>query len=209
MNMPIDAERREERRRRRGQARFLFARNFFKSPKVLGSLVPSSRFLVDQLLRHIDWSSARVVVEYGPGVGTFTAEILSRMRPDAQLIAIELNDEFVDFLGENFDDPRLHVFRGSALEVDTFLRLLARVEVDAIVSGIPFSTVGVELRDRILSKSSQVLGPAKPFLAYQFSRAVLPHLRENFMEISEEFVPLNILPAHIYCCRNSGTGKAS
>jgi phospholipid N-methyltransferase len=201
MTSSTGRERREEWMQRQGRARFLFARNFFKSPKVLGSLVPSSRFLVEQLLRHIDWDSARVVVEYGPGVGTFTREILSRMRPDAQLIAIELNGDFVDYLGETFDDPRLHVFRGSALEVDAFLRLLARVEVDAIVSGIPFSTVGVETRERILSKTSQVLGPAKPFLVYQFSRAVLPHLRVNFRDIREEFVPLNILPAHIYCCR--------
>ena len=70
----------------RSQA-LLFARNFLRYPKVLGSVVPSSRFLVDQLLKHVDWDAARLIVEYGPGVGTFTGEILRRMRPDAQLIA--------------------------------------------------------------------------------------------------------------------------
>jgi len=187
--------------RRHNQARLLFARNFFRHPKVLGSLVPSSRFLVDQLLRNVDWDSARLVVEYGPGVGTFTGEILARMRPDARLIAIELNDDFVEFLEAKFTDPRLHVFRGSALEVDSFLRVLALAHADAIVSGIPFSTISVEVRDRILNKTSEALGPRGHFLAYQFSRALLPHLRENFREIREEFVPLNILPARIYCCR--------
>jgi phospholipid N-methyltransferase len=181
-------------------AQLLFARNFFRFPKVLGSLVPSSRFLVDQLLRHVDWSSARLLVEYGPGVGTFTGEILRRMHPDAILIAIELNDEFVEFLGAHYPDPRLHVFRGSALEVDVFLRELARADVDAIVSGIPFSTLSIELRRQILEKTSRVLGPGGHFLAYQFSRALLPHLRGSFSEIREEFVPLNILPARIYCC---------
>ncbi|HUE76501.1 MAG TPA: rRNA adenine N-6-methyltransferase family protein [Longimicrobiales bacterium] len=184
----------------RSQARLLFARNFFRYPKVLGSLVPSSPFLVDQVLRHIDWSSARVIVEYGPGVGTFTREILRRMRPDAQLIAIELNADFVEYLGARYPDPRLCVFSGSALEVDACLRALGHADADAIVSGIPFSTIGLEIRERILSKSSQVLGPGGRFLVYQFSRAVLPHLRENFREIREEFVPLNILPARIYRC---------
>lgn len=184
----------------RSQARLLFARNFFRYPKVLGSLVPSSPFLVDQVLRHIDWSSARVIVEYGPGVGTFTREILRRMRPDAQLIAIELNADFVEYLGARYPDPRLCVFSGSALEVDACLRALGHADADAIVSGIPFSTIDLEIRERILNKSSQALGPGGRFLVYQFSRAVLPHLRENFREIREEFVPLNILPARIYRC---------
>lgn len=163
--------------------------------------MPSSRFLIDQLLRHVDWKTARLIVEYGPGVGTITGEILRRMHPDAQLIAIELNDDFVEYLGANYPDPRLHVFRGSALEVDVFLRELARSNVDAVVSGIPFSTMGTELRRRILRKTSEVLGPGGHFLVYQFSRSLLPHLRADFSEIHQAFVPLNILPAHIYRCR--------
>jgi phospholipid N-methyltransferase len=184
----------------RNQA-LLFARNFLRYPKVLGSMVPSSRFLVDQLLGHVDWGAARVIVEYGPGVGTFTGEILRRMRPDAQLIAIELNHQFVEFLGATYADPRLHVVRGSALEVDTFLRERSHQEADAIVSGIPFSTIGLDLRARILSKTRDALGPHGRFLVYQFSRAVLPHLRDSFRQVEEGFVPLNILPARIYCCR--------
>jgi phospholipid N-methyltransferase len=192
----------------RSQA-LLFARNFLRYPKVLGSVVPSSRFLVEQLLKHVDWQAARLIVEYGPGVGTFTGEILRRMRPDARLIAIELNDEFVDFLGENYPDPRLRVVRGSALEVDDHLRQhhngdgshASNGKADAIVSGIPFSTIALDLRERILAKTHQALGPGGCFLAYQFSRAVLPHLRDQFGSIQEEFVPLNILPARVYCCR--------
>src|SRR2546430_7509427 len=48
-----------------------------------------SRFLIKQLLQPINWARARVVVEYGPGVGGITAEALRQMRPDATLIAIE------------------------------------------------------------------------------------------------------------------------
>jgi phospholipid N-methyltransferase len=59
----------------------LFAKNFFQHPKMLGSLIPSSRFLIQRLLRQIDWDQAQVLVEYGPGVGTFTGEILRHMRP--------------------------------------------------------------------------------------------------------------------------------
>ena len=74
----------------------LFGRNFIKHPRDLGSLIPSSRFLVNHLLAQVDWPQARVFLEYGPGVGTFTTEILRRMRPDAVLVAMETNGDFVD-----------------------------------------------------------------------------------------------------------------
>jgi phospholipid N-methyltransferase len=178
----------------------LFARNFLRHPKVLGSVVPSSPFLVDQILGHIGWETARVIVEYGPGVGTFTGAILDRMRPDAHLVAIELNHDFVEFLEAKFRDPRLHVCHGSALEVDTFLRRANAPRADAIVSGIPFSTISLDLRRKILGKSAEVLAPGGRMLVYQFSRAVLPHLREHFRDVREDFVPLNILPARTYHC---------
>src|SRR5258708_40171415 len=84
--------------------RFLFALNFFKSPAMLGSLIPSSRFLVNDVLNQVDWEKARVIVEYGPGVGTITQEILERMLPDAVLLALELNEEVVSFLREDILD---------------------------------------------------------------------------------------------------------
>jgi len=39
-----------------------------------------------------------VIVEYEPGVGTITQEILRRMRPVAVLVAIELNEISLSFL---------------------------------------------------------------------------------------------------------------
>ncbi|MDF3053596.1 MAG: ribosomal methyltransferase KsgA/Dim1 family protein [Geminicoccaceae bacterium] len=60
----------------RSEQILLFGRNFIKHPKMLGSLIPSSRFLVNKVLGEVDWDRARVFLEYGPGVGTFTTEIL-------------------------------------------------------------------------------------------------------------------------------------
>jgi len=62
-------------------ALLLFSRNFLKHPRMLGSVIPSSRFLVNRLLRQVDWSRARTIVEYGPGVGTITSHLLRRLDP--------------------------------------------------------------------------------------------------------------------------------
>src|SRR5258708_6331616 len=119
----------------------LFARNFFRHPRMLGSIVPSSRFLIKQLLEPIDWAQARVIVEYGPGVGGITAEILRRMRPDASLIAIETNPEFVRFLRSTAEDERLHVVEASAESVVEILRQPGHGRASYVHSRIPFSTI--------------------------------------------------------------------
>src|SRR5499427_10842628 len=98
----------------RNGERLLFARNFFRHPRMLGSIVPSSRFLIKQLLEPINFGRARVIVEYGPGSGVITAELLRRMRSDAVLIAIEMNPDFVSYLSSAFSDKRLQVVEGSA-----------------------------------------------------------------------------------------------
>jgi phospholipid N-methyltransferase len=179
----------------------LFARNFFRHPRMLGSIVPSSRFLIKQLLEPIDWTQARVIVEYGPGVGGITAEILRRMRPDASLIAIETNPEFVSFLRSSTKDERLHVVEASAESVVEILRHYGHEKASYIISGIPFSTISPPLRERILRKTCSALEPHGSFLVYQFSTRVLQDLRRIFRYVRQQFEPLNVLPAHLFFCR--------
>jgi len=187
-------------RTRSGDA-LLFARNFFRHPRMLGSIIPSSRFLIRQLLQPIDWSAAQVIVEYGPGVGSITTQLLQRMRPDAILIAIETNPEFVRFLRETFPDPRLRVMHDSAESVDTILARLGLSGANYIISGIPFSTIPAALRERILRKTSGALAPGGSFLVYQFSTRVLPDLQRIFQYVRRRFEPLNVLPAHLFFCQ--------
>ena len=179
----------------------LFARNFFRHPRMLGSIVPSSRFLIKQLLEPIDWKRARVIVEYGPGVGGITAEVLRRMRTDAALIAIEMNPDFVSYLRDSISDPRLHVVEGSAVSVDEILRRFGYQGADYIISGIPFSTIPAPLRERILHKTRDVLEPGGAFLVYQFSTRVLQDLKRIFGYVGRRFEPLNVLPAHLFICQ--------
>jgi phospholipid N-methyltransferase len=179
----------------------LFARNFFRHPRMLGSIVPSSRFLIKQLLEPIDWAQARVIVEYGPGVGGITAEVLRRMRPDAILIAIEINPAFVRFLRSSTNDKRLHVVEASAESVDEILRQHGHERASYIISGIPFSTIPAPVRERILRKTCAVLEPRGFFLVYQFSTRVLKDLQRIFRHVRRQFEPFNLLPAHLFFCR--------
>jgi phospholipid N-methyltransferase len=179
----------------------LFARNFFRHPRMLGSIIPSSRFLIKQLLEPIDFARARVIVEYGPGVGGITTEVLRRMRPDGALIAIEMNPDFVGYLRGSISDRRLHVVEGSAVAVDDILRRCGFQRADYIISGIPFSTIPAPTRERILRKTRDALEPRGAFLVYQFSTRVLQDLKRIFGYVGRRFEPLNVLPAHLFICQ--------
>lgn len=179
----------------------LFARNFFKHPRMLGSIIPSSPFLVRRLIEQIDWQNARVLVEYGPGVGTITRELLRRMPPDATLVVLETNQDFVDFLQRSLPDPRLKVINGSAETIQEELTRLGLPAADYVLAGIPFSSMPAESRDAILTCSQAALSPQGAMLIYQFSSRVSSDLNRIFSSVERDFEPFNILPAKLYYCR--------
>jgi phospholipid N-methyltransferase len=176
---------------------------------MLGSLIPSSRFLVNKVLGEVDWARARVFLEYGPGVGTFTTEILRRMRPDAVVIALETNADFVRFLRGKIHDDRLHVIHGSAADADTALANLNLSHADYVLSGIPYTTIPAEVREVILRKTHTLLHPSGAFLVYQFTRTVLPYLQQVFGSIEQHFEPRNVMPARLFFCRHHPDGRST
>ena len=189
-----------DRKTSRSEETLLFAKNFLQHPKMLGSLIPSSRFLVGRLLGKVDWRRAKTIVEYGPGVGTITAHILSRMARDARLIVFEMNKDFVSYLRRAFPDSRLHVVHGSAENVGRELEKLGLDGTDYIISGIPYTTMPEQLRSKIMWESREALNPGGVVLIYQFTRTVLPYLRTYFNQVYQDFEPLNILPARLFYC---------
>ena len=178
----------------------LFARNFFKYPSMLGSVVPSSPFLVKDLMAQVDWDQARVLVEFGPGVGTITREVLKRMRPDAVLLVIELNEDFVQYLGTTIRDPRLRVVHGSAAHVRRILAEQGLAPADYIISSIPYSLLPETLRQEIVAESRHALKAHGSLLVFQYNRTLLPYLKSSFGTVKLNFQLFNILPALIFHC---------
>ncbi len=167
---------------------------------MLGSIVPSSRFVVNDVMDQIDWDRARVVVEFGPGVGTLTREALKRMRRDAVLIVIELNAEFVEHLRNTIPDCRIRVVQGSAAHVRRILAAEGVGAADYIISSLPYSLLPEPLRRDIVVESRRALKARGSLLVFQYSRRLLPYLKSSFRSVRLDFQPLNILPAMIFHC---------
>jgi phospholipid N-methyltransferase len=178
----------------------LFARNFFKYPAMLGSIIPSSSFLVKHLMTKVDWERARLLIEFGPGVGTITREMLKRMRPDAVLLAIELNEDFVEHLRATIHDPRLRVVQGSAADVRSIMAEQGLGNADFIISSIPYSLLTERQRREIVAESRDSLHEQGSMLVFQYNRALLPYLRSSFSSVRLNVQFFNILPALVFHC---------
>ncbi len=161
------------RRDRRGASpQWQFLRGFLKNPVMVGSVIPSSRVLIEKMLRPVDWANTRLFVEYGPGVGTFTRPILELLGEDATLLTIDTNPDFTKFLKESIDDPRLVAVTGSAAEVEKILVDRGFDKADYVLSGLPFSTLPPGVGEAIAEATAKVVRPGGAFLVYQFSPKV-------------------------------------
>ncbi len=184
--------------RRAASPRWQFLRGFFKNPVMVGSVIPSSRILIDRMLGPVDWDNTRLFVEYGPGVGTFTRPILDRLGPDATLIAIDTNADFINYLKDDIDDPRLIVVLGSAADVEQIVADHGFPHADFVVSGLPFSTLPPGIGAAIGEATAKVVRPGGAFLVYQFSPKVRDFIAPFFERIDRGFEWVNVPPATLF-----------
>ncbi len=176
----------------------VFALNFFKHPRMVGTFAVSSPALVQRLLAPVDWQHCRTVVELGPGVGTITRALLAAMPAQARLIVIETNDDFVRELRQALPDPRLQVVAGSAADLDRHLQALGARPVDVVVSGIPFSTMPAQAREDTLDAVAHALGDRGQFLVYQYSAMIREPLQQRFNQVHSEREWRNLVPVHLF-----------
>jgi phospholipid N-methyltransferase len=196
----LKGHRRLERRhdRRSPSPQWQFLRGFIKNPVMVGSIIPSSKVLIEKMLRPVDWENTKLFVEYGPGVGTFTRPVLDLMGPDAKLVTIDTNPDFTRYLRESIDDQRLIPVTGSAADVEKILADRGLGSADYVLSGLPFSPLPPGVGDAIAEATSKVIRPGGAFLVYQFSPKVKDFIKPHFERIERGFEWVNVPPATLF-----------
>ena len=194
--------------RRSASPHWQFLRGFLKHPVMVGSIIPSSRVLIEKMLGPVDWDNTKVFVEYGPGVGTFTRPLLEKLGPEATLVTIDTNPDFTRYLKESIDDPRLVAVHGSAADVEKILTDRGLGKADYVLSGLPFSTLPPGVGDAIAKATADVIRPGGAFLVYQFSPKVRDFIAPHFDKIDRGFEWINVPPATLFWAWKQNGEKA-
>ena len=176
----------------------MFLKGFMKHPVMVGSIIPSSPILINHMLSRVDWDNTRLVVEYGPGVGTYCRPMLERMRGDATLIAIDTNPDFIDYLRREIADSRFKPVLGSAADVESIIAAHGFDHADQILSGLPFSTLPAGVGPAIASATHRALRPGGTFMVYQFRKRARDFLEPHFTDIANGFEWWTVPPCYLF-----------
>ena len=176
----------------------VFFRGFVEHPKMVGSIIPSSRFTIAKMLGPVKWDECKLFVEYGPGVGTFCRPVLDKLRRDGTLIVIDTNPLYIDYLKRTITDGRFKPVLGSAADVEEIVRAHGFDHADYVLSGLPFSTLPDGVGPAIADATWRVLSPGGAFLVYQFSAKARDFMARHFTRIDSGFELLNVLPCQLF-----------
>lgn len=179
------------------RARFIY--KFIQSPRRIGSITPSSRFLTQAMLKKIQWDKVKHVVELGAGTGVFTRQLAQRLSPQATAIIFEQDDQLRDFISNQFP---AYTFMKHAQTLRSTLDNLQIDKVDTIISGLPFTNFPLDLTHFILDQIMESLTSDGLFITFQYSLQLKKELRKRFQYVNIQFVPLNLPPTFVYICSN-------
>ena len=176
----------------------VFFEGFLRHPVMVGSIIPSSRYTIARMLDPVRWDECKLFVEYGPGVGTFCRPVLDRLRRDGELIVIDTNPLYIDYLRATFTDSRFHAVLGSAADVEDIVAAHGHDHADYVLSGLPFSNLPDGVGPAIAAATHRVLRPGGAFLVYQFNPRARDFMARHFSRIDRDFEWRNVLPCHLF-----------
>jgi phospholipid N-methyltransferase len=172
----------------------VFFQGFLEHPKMVGSIIPSSKSTIDKMLAPVKWNECKLFVEYGPGVGTFCRPVLDRLPRGGELVVIDTNPLFIDYLKKTIGDSRFHPVLGSAEDVEEIVKSLGHDHADYVLSGLPFSTLPEGVGPAIVAATHRVIRPGGAFLTYQFRASARDLTARFFDRVDTGMTWLNVPP---------------
>jgi phospholipid N-methyltransferase len=185
----------------------LFLREFVCSPGRTGAIAPSSSYLTAEIVRQAGVKKADCIVEFGPGTGSFTSEIIRRKKETAFFVGIEANSRLVETLRQKF--PQANIIADSAENTPAILNNHHVAEADCIVSGLPWAAFPPSLQDALLTAAVNSLRPGGRFTTFAYLQGLLLPTGQRFRrKLQETFSKVhlgriiwkNIPPAFVYRC---------
>lgn len=177
---------------------WLFLKRFVNRPLTVGSVMPSSRFLVRSMVAGIDWNSVDSVAELGAGTGVITDAIHMNRRQNSRFLCFERDDELRSGLQNRYPSV---TFCDDAFRLNSVLRNQSLPGLDCVVSGLPLFNFPDQQRRSLLTDIHSLLNPGGVFVAFQYTRQIKPFLVSIYDDMETCFVWANLPPAFVYVCK--------
>jgi len=166
---------------------------------MVGAVAPSTKFLAEKMLENVDFDSAKLIIELGPGNGIFTDILLERMSPDAKLYIFELNDLFYKELNERLTDSRATLIHDSAENIQKHINENFGT-ADAVISSLPLMVFPEKLRSNVVHAAYNSLSDSGKYIQFQYSLQSKKYLEGIFEKVNIRFTIRNFPPAFVYTC---------
>lgn len=180
-----------------------FIKQYIVRPRIVGAIMPSSEYLARRMIEDIDFNNAQYIVEYGPGTGVFTEQLLKKRNKNTVILLIEYNYEFYKLLIEKYkSENNLYIINDSAENVSKYLNEYSIPYVDYIVSGLPFASLPKKVSSTILDRTKTILKSSGKFITFQYTLFKKSFINEYFDNINIKREFRNIPPAYVFSCIN-------
>jgi phosphatidylethanolamine/phosphatidyl-N-methylethanolamine N-methyltransferase len=175
----------------------LFFRQWLRSPKSMGSVIPSSRVLARAVTEAVQWRPGQHIIELGAGTGAISQGLIASGLPPEALMMIELDRPLFQYLRGRF--PAVNVVNGDATRLVDIVRRQGITEVGTVISGLPMVTMPLAFQRAIISQSLDVLGADGCLLQYSYSPvSPIPARRLGVDAQLVKFVVRNVPPATVW-----------
>lgn len=172
-----------------------------KNIKTVGTVTFSSKYLVKQMVAPIDFANAQCIVELGAGNGCITKALLQNMRPNARLLAFEVNTKFCELIQQEVgNDPRLILINDSAEHIARYLQQYDFQQADYIVSAVPMLSIPDIVVTNILQAVESTLRPKGLFIHLSYSPATSKKFERQFLSVKTKLTLRNLPPAFVFVC---------
>lgn len=175
-----------------------FLKNAILKPKQVAYFFPSSSALIHAIAKKSELSKHKHIIELGPGTGGTTRGILAEMNHDAELISVEINKDFAEYIKKTIDDKRLKVCHDTAQNLQHIIQKNGWKAADIIISGIPITTLPKGVAQEIIQSIYENIKPGGMFVAYQFRDRVSKLATPIFGKSVNKWEFKNFPPMKIY-----------
>ncbi len=175
-----------------------YLREFKQSPRSIGSFAESGAQLSAAMAKAAHVKPDEIVVEFGPGTGVITAQLLAQGVLPSQLLLIEFNAKFAANLRMRF--PQLNILQGDAWQIEKIMaEHFPGKKCSAIVSSLPLLNFPKAQRALLMAAVDRVLDPVHGrFVQFSYGLKSPIELGNTFTQSRSKWIVKNVPPARVW-----------